>query len=138
MLGTILLSMTLYLDLLRWNRWLKSVHEIELQTDWSLRFGFLGLVQRDRTKLRREEVRGGRRREATAIGGGGMQWHENHWPWRPKLVAKLLSFFISGTELLNFFMCSCSSSAFLLFYVYFSRFMFFYWVQVSCVFIFLG
>ena len=39
---------------------LNYVHEIKLQTDRSLRPGFLGLVQTDQTKLRREEVRGGR------------------------------------------------------------------------------
>ena len=52
----------------------------------------MGLIQRDQIKLRREEVRGGRRREVTANGGGGMQWQENHWPSRSKLVAKLLRF----------------------------------------------
>ena len=44
---------------------------IELRT-LSLRLGFLGLVQIDQTKLRREEMRGGIRREATAGGGNGM------------------------------------------------------------------
>ena len=75
-------------------------------------------------------MRGERRREATANGGGGMQWQENHWPWRSEIVAKLLSFFISGTELLSFFfLCVCVLLNLITFFEYHKKLFFYFWVS---------